>query len=127
MPRLVLDKKEGILPTSEYDLFDGETIVGKIQIRHRPSNGKDIPEEMKNHIYYEIFPEYQGKGYGNKILELGLEEAKKIGLHEVYITCMEDNIPSKKIIENNGGEFVKELLIPSRGKKMLKYKIDLTK
>ncbi len=113
----------GRLPTSEYELFDDEKLVGKIQIRHKPSYGAGIPESMASHIYYEILPEYRSKGYGKQILTLGLEEAKKIGLKEVTITCMDDNIGSKKIIEANGAVFIEEAMIPEDAKKMLKYRI----
>lgn len=113
----------GRLPTSEYELFDNNIIIGKIQIRHKPSHGVGIPESMASHIYYEIFPKYRSMGYGKNILNLGLEEAKKIGLTEIFITCMEDNINSKKIIEANGGIFVKSVLVPEEDKKILKYKI----
>lgn len=114
------------MPTSEYELFDGNIVVGKIQIRHKPSHGVGIPENMASHIYYEILPEYRSKGYGKQILALGLEEARKIGLTEISITCMEDNIGSKKIIEANQGVFVEDALIPEEGKKMLKYRISLS-
>ncbi|HMP67583.1 MAG TPA: GNAT family N-acetyltransferase [Candidatus Paceibacterota bacterium] len=116
----------GILPTSEYELFDDKICVGKIQIRHKPSHGVGIPESMASHIYYEILPEYRSKGYGKRILALGLEEAKRIGLKEVSITCMEDNIGSKKIIEANGAIFVEDAIIPKESKKMLKYRIMLS-
>ncbi len=113
----------GRLPTSEYELFDENINVGKIQIRHKPSHGVGIPESMASHVYYEILSEYRSKGYGKQILALGLEEAKKIGLAEISITCMEDNIGSKKIIEANEGVFVEDAMIPEEGKKMLKYRI----
>ena len=119
-------KTSGGLPTSEYELFDENILVGKIQIRQKPSHGVGIPESMASHIYYEIFPEYRSKGYGKQILALGLEEVKKIGLKEISITCMEDNIGSKKIIEANGGIFVEDAMIPEEGKKMMKYRILLS-
>lgn len=114
------------LPTYGYELFDGDVVVGTIQIRHKPSHGVGIPESMASHIYYEILPEYRSKGYGKQILALGLEEAKRTGLKEVFITCMEDNIGSKKIIEANGAVFVGGAMIPEEGKKMLKYRILLS-
>ena len=39
------------------------------------------------------------------MLRLALLEAKKIGLEKVLITCLDDNIASAKVIENNGGVF----------------------
>ena len=119
----------GKLPTSEYELFDNEVPVGKIQLRHKPSHGVGIPKNMASHIYYEIFSEYRLRGYGKQVLALGLKEAAKIGLKEIFITCMENNAGSKKIIEANGGAFVEDAMIPEEGKKMLKYRIvpgDLT-
>jgi len=124
-PQLILKETLGRLPTSEYELVDNGNVVGKIQVRHKPSHGVGIPESMASHIYYEIIPEHRSKGYGKKILTLGLERAKEIGLKEVSITCMEDNLASKNIIETNGGIFVDEAMIPDEGKKMLKYKISL--
>lgn len=113
----------GKLPTSEYELFDNETLVGQLQIRHRPSHGADVPESMASHVYYEILPEYRSKGYGKHILHLGLDEARNIGLRELDITCLESNIASKKIIEANGGIFVEDVFIPIENQKMLKYRV----
>ena len=115
----------GKLPTSEYDLFDENIIVGKIQIRHKPSHGAGIPESMSSHIYYEIAPEFRQRGYGKQILALGLEKAAEIGLEQIIITCTDDNIGSKKIIENNGGTFIESAIIPGENKRMLKYRIIL--
>ena len=42
-------------------------------------------------------------GYGTKTLEFALLEAKKFGIHNVLITCDDDNVGSAKIIEKNGG------------------------
>lgn len=119
---LKLKELSGKLPTSDYKLFDDDIEIGIIQIRHKPSFGVGIPENMASHIYYEIFPAYHKKGYGKKILSLGLEKVKEIGLKEVFLTVTEDNIGSKKIIEANGGIFVEDATMPN-GKKMLKYKI----
>lgn len=128
MLHLKLKEIFGKLPTSEYQLFDGDTVIGRIQVRHKPSHGTNVPEKLANHIYYEILPEHRSKGYGKEILRLGLEKAKEIGLSEVFITCMEDNLHSKKIIESNGGIFIDDGMVPmehGENKKMLKYKISL--
>ena len=122
---LRLKKVHGHLPTSEYELVDGDKVVGFIQIRHKPSRGVGVPEHLASHIYYEIGNEHRGKGYGKLILQLGFVEAKKIGLVEVFVTCFDSNIASRKIIEGNGGILIGEDIIPSNGQKMLKYKFSL--
>ena len=125
MAKLIFKRTTGNLPTSEYELVENGTSVGAIQVRHGPSHSKDVPAHMASHIYYEIYPQHRGKGYGKEILKQGLEKAKEIGLKEVIITCLEDNIASKKIIEANGGDFVEDATIPSTNEKLLKYKINL--
>jgi predicted acetyltransferase len=112
------------LPTSQYELYDGDTHIGMLQIRHKPGRREAVPSHMATNIYYEIDKEYRRKGYGTKLLELGLVEAKRIGLHELFVWCMEDNVASKKIIERNGGVFVAEASILGEGK-MLKYRFNL--
>ena len=102
MPHLRFKSLTGPLPTSTFDLMEANMVIGCIQIRHQPSHSIDVPANMESHIFYEIDPAYRGKGFGRKILELGPQEAKKLGLNEVMVTCDEDNLPSKKIIEANG-------------------------
>ena len=119
---LILKEISGHLPTSDFELKEGNKVIGKLQLRHRPSKSADVPEGFENHIYYEIEPNYRGKGYGKRILALGLEEARKLGLSEVIVTCDSDNISSRKIIEANGGELLDEQP-ESNGKMVRKYKI----
>lgn len=56
------------------------------------------------HIGYTIRPSERGKGYGKVILREMLKMAKGKGILEVLLTCREDNIPTKKVIESNGGQ-----------------------
>lgn len=43
--------------------------------------------------------EDHAKGYGSKMLELALLEAKAIGLKKVLITCHDTNMSSRKVAE----------------------------
>ncbi len=122
MLSLLLTDRSGKLPTSQYDLMKDAHKIGMLQIRHRASHNDAVPPHMASHIYYEIDPAYRGQGYGKKILELGLREAKNIGLEEVFITCCEDNLASKAIIEANGGIFLEEAFVPAMEKKLLKFR-----
>lgn len=83
-------------------LDDEGEIVGVIRIREQ-----DI--EYYGHIGYDIAPFYRKKGYGKKLLELGLTKAKEMGLKEVILTCDERNIGSQRVIEINGGEIIKSI------------------
>lgn len=90
------------------------------------------------HIGYSIRPTRRRQGYGTRILALALEQARQLGLPRVLVTCNSDNIPSKKIIEHNGGAFESSMVMPAHllraeGRSgngrvdKLRYWIDLTK
>jgi len=90
----------GYVPESIFWLVDKNEFIGRVSIRH------ELTEKLTKvggHIGYYIKPSKRRMGYGKKILELSLTEAKKIGLTKVLVTCDEDNIGSQKIIEANGG------------------------
>ena len=65
------------------------------------------------HIGYSIRPSQRRQGYGTRILALALDQARQLGLQRVLITCNSDNIPSKKIIEHNGGKFESSMVMPA--------------
>ena len=113
---------EGYVPHTVYWLVDGKKWLGWLDIRHRLN--KHL-EEVGGHIGYAIRPSERGKGYGNKILELALPEAKKLGIADVRITCNVDNIPSAKVIEKNGGVF-ENTAIADDGVVRRRYWIHLT-
>lgn len=58
------------------------------------------------------------------MLALALEEAKKLGLEKVLITCHDVNIGSCRVIEKNGGIF--ERYTEKDGEKMRRYWITLS-
>jgi len=113
------DLPNGYVPASVYWLIDGNKFIGKVSIRHK------LTESLKKwggHIGYEIRPSERRKGYGVKILALSLKKAKQLGFKKVLVTCNEDNIGSKKIIEKNGGIFENKIKVSS-GKDLGKIKV----
>ena len=64
----------------------------------------DNLKKIGGHIGYTIRPSEREKGYGNAILKEVLKRAKEKNITEVFFTCNEDNIPSRKVIEANNGE-----------------------
>lgn len=76
-------------------------------------------------IGYEIRPNERRKRYGTHLLTLLLKKCEELGKHEVCISCLENNIASKKIIEHNLGKFEKRFFDDNSGKYGLKYWIKL--
>jgi predicted acetyltransferase len=84
-------------------------------------------EKEGGHIGYRIRPSERRKGYGTRLLALTLEKAIGIGLTRVLVTCDEDNIGSRRIIEKNGGQLAGKGISEMTGKPVLRYWIDLTR
>ncbi len=82
---------------------EGE-IVGAICLRW-----EEVPALMMHGglIGYSIRPKERGHGYANEMLRLGLLKYKENNkrIKRLLITCKDFNIPSAKVIENNGGVY----------------------
>jgi len=94
----------GFVPATQYICVrkTDNKLVGMIQIRH------ELTEFLLNyggHIGDSIAVGERNKGYGKKLLALGLEKCKKIGIEKVLITCADSNIASRKCILANGGKY----------------------
>ena len=114
--------KPGIVPGSDFWLIDNNEFIGGLSLRHELNENL---LKIGGHIGYEIRPSKRRQGYGTEILRLGLEKAKELGLQKVLVTCDEDNIGSKKIIEHNGGVLENAIDIEGDPVKKLRYWIDI--
>ncbi|GIP31682.1 GNAT family N-acetyltransferase [Paenibacillus sp. J2TS4] len=106
LPRFV-EKAGGInlpdqyVPQTIYWLYvDGRPVAfGKL--RHY-LNEKLL--EYGGHIGYIVRPCERGKGFGTLFLQKLLEAAKAKQISEVLLTCDEDNVRSRRVIESNNGQ-----------------------
>ena len=96
----------GFVPFSEFWLVKGSKFIGRLSLRHQLN---DSLLRLGGHIGYAIRPNERKKGYGTKMLKLGLVEAKKMGIKRVLVTCKSWNTASRKVIESNGGIFQDEV------------------
>lgn len=80
-------------------LLDG-TRIGKCDLR---VGNSDITEIL-GHVGYEIEEEYRGNHYAVRACKLMLTYAKKAGMKRVFITCDDDNFPSRRTCELLGME-----------------------
>ena len=92
---------EGYVPESSYWLVSDEgEILGQVNIRHRLTPAL---EDFGGHVGYHVRPSQRGKGHGTTMLALALDEARRLRLTRVLITCDPDNVASARVIEKNGG------------------------
>ena len=85
-------------------LWDG-AFCGQIGFRWQPGT-EALPPHCLGHIGYAVVPWKRRLGYATRALALLLPEARKEGLAWVELTTDPDNLPSQKVITNNGGVFV---------------------
>ena len=104
------------LPVTVFWLIDETGYLGLGMIRHRMT--KAIAE-YGGHIGYALRPTKFHKGYGKLLLKLLLKEAYKLKINPALVTCDEENIPSKKVIEANGGKLYDKLPTRSDGKDII--------
>lgn len=93
-------------PTITYLLYVEGTPVGYIGIRTQID---DNWKKWCGNIYYAVRLSERRKGYGTKMLELALEECRKLGFREIHTNASAGNIASARVIENNGGIFLEEI------------------
>jgi predicted acetyltransferase len=122
-----IDYEDGNIPKNRLQsfsfwFFDNEELIGTSRLRPK------LNERFKNiggNIGYDVKPSKRRKGYGQKILELTVQEAKRIQLKELLITCDDENIGSYRVIEKNGGKIINLVVDEVRKVKIRRYKIIL--
>ena len=92
-------------PTITYIMYVNNNPVGLICLR---TEMDDNWMKWSGNFYYRVRLSERHKGYGTKMLELALEEFRKLGFKEVYGQSSAGNIGSAKVIENNGGILINE-------------------
>lgn len=94
----------------------GRKVIGAVTIRH---NLNEHLRMIGGHIGVGIRPSERGKGYGTRALALALRKAEHLGLHKVLLTCDQDHIAARKMIEGVGGIWENEVFF--NGKMVQRY------
>lgn len=76
-------------------------IIGIIDLRHT------LNDFLKNfgNCGYSVRPSERKKGYATEMLCRLLEAASEAGMNELHISVERTNLPSVKVIKNNGGVY----------------------
>ena len=113
------------LPGYQRWMWDGE-FCGCIGFRWQPGT-TDLPSYCLGHIGYSVVPWKRGRGYATRALRLILPEARAIGMPFVELTTDIDNLPSRRVIESNGGILIERFFKPVThgGAESLRFRIFL--
>ncbi|WP_422659959.1 GNAT family N-acetyltransferase [Paenibacillus sp. EC2-1] len=91
---------EGLVPQTIYWFYDENRLIGYGKLRHY-LNEKLL--EHGGHIGYIIRPTERRKSYGKMVLRELLIKANQKDIDKILLTCNEDNMASRKVIESNNG------------------------
>jgi predicted acetyltransferase len=81
-------------------MVDQDTVVGRISLRHSLNPWL---LEVGGHIGYAVRPSARRRGYATAALRLMRTVAGNLGIDPVLVTCDDDNVGSRRVIEANGG------------------------
>lgn len=90
----------GRVPAAYWWIVDDGKYAGAITLRHR-LNDKLL--DGGGHIGYGVRPSARQRGLASWALGAVLDRARERGLERVLVTCDDDNAPSARTIERNGG------------------------
>jgi predicted acetyltransferase len=82
-------------------MVSGDEYVGSLAIRHRLT---ERLREEGGHIGYSVRPTARRRGHATRALSRALTLAHGVvDGPRVLLTCLEDNLGSRAVIEHNGG------------------------
>ena len=90
----------GRVPQTTLWWVSADEYLGRISIRHRLTARL---RQIGGHIGYDIRPSARRRGHATAMLAAALPVARSLGIDPALLTCDEDNIASRKVIEANGG------------------------
>jgi predicted acetyltransferase len=90
------------VPVTELWFVEGTDYLGTVLIRHRLTPAL---ERAGGHIGYHVVPGHRRRGHATQMLAQAKAVCQQLGLTEILITCAEDNLASRRVIEANGGAF----------------------
>jgi predicted acetyltransferase len=113
------------LPGFSMWMWDGD-FCGSIGFRWQRGT-EELPPYCLGHIGYSVVPWKRNRGYATRALQLFLPYARAEGLAYVELTTDENNLPSQRVIEANGGTVIEQFTKPPEygGAESLRYRITL--
>lgn len=90
----------GFVPSTTLWWVEGDAYLGRIAVRHRLTPWL---LDVGGHIGYDVRPTARRRGHATAMLRAAMPLTRALGIDPVLITCDEDNVGSRRVIEANGG------------------------
>ncbi len=98
-------------------VVDG-TIVGRLSLRHTLN---EFLARIGGHIGYGVIPYQRRQGYATEMFRQVIPHCRLLGIENALISCDEENIASRKVIESFGANFSDTVQCPDSGTPIRKY------
>ena len=115
---LGVDLPEDLVPNSTFWLVEENDIVGVSSLRHRLTDRLKL---LGGHIGFGVRPSAQGRGVAKELLKRTLVRAGELGITDVMIICLKDNVASARVIQANGGQLEAEYSVPDYAVPLQRY------
>ena len=95
-----IEVTDGFVPATFLVAEVAGEIVGRTSVRH------ELNEWLLREggqVGYGVLPAHRGRGHATEILRQSLVVARAAGVDRVLVTCDEDNVASRRVIEACGG------------------------
>ena len=112
-----------VAQTTFWAVDDEDRVLASSRLRHGLSPAL---RREGGHIGYDVRPSARRRGLGTRLLSLTLEEARRIGLPRVLLTCDDDNVASGRIILANGGLEIDPSVSDRTGKVVRRFWIEVS-
>jgi predicted acetyltransferase len=93
--------KPGRVAETTLWLVEGDEYIGRISLRHTLN---PVLHAYGGHVGYDVRPSRRRQGHATRMLALAIPHLAALGIDPALITCDEDNIASRKVIEACGGQ-----------------------
>lgn len=103
------DLEPGRVPETTLWLVDGDDYIGRISLRHALTPAL---METGGHVGYDVRPSRRRQGHAMYMLRHAIPRLAALGIDPALITCDEDNVASRKVIERCGGVLATDLAVP---------------
>ncbi|CUS48796.1 MAG: putative acetyltransferase [Idiomarinaceae bacterium HL-53] len=119
---LGINLPDGYVASSTYWLINEDEILGVSNLRHTLN---EKIEFMGGHVGLGIRPSLRNHGFGRRLMELTLAEARKKGITCAHIHCEKENIASARLIQAVGGFLHSEVTGEAHPSVVQRYRVNL--
>lgn len=93
-------RPQGIVPSTDLWWIRDDVYLGRVSIRHTLTHRL---RDSGGHIGYDVVPSARRQGHATAMLAAALGVAADLGIAQALLTCVPDNVASRRVIERNGG------------------------